>query len=303
MTDQERPAEPGAAAGPRRPAHVAGSFYADDPGRLAADVAGLLADAAAAQSEGEPPAGAPLGVLVPHAGLQYSGAVAARGWRRVGESVETVLIAGTNHFAWMEGVGVWAGGAWETPLGEVAVDAAWTDALLGLGPPFVPAIGEHVAEHSIEVQLPLLIRACPRARIVPFLVSVGDPAEAIAAGGRLGGLLRAAAGRGERVVLVASSDLAHYPRAGLARAVDERVLRPILGLDPAGLARTEAGIRAERLPGVACGMCGIEPTVFTLAALVAAGAREATLLVHATSADVAGGDPTRVVGYASVAFA
>lgn len=300
MNDQTRPIDRDRPALPRRPAHVAGSFYPGDPARLARDVDRLLAEAGA----GPPgPVGRPpLGALVPHAGLQYSGAVAARAWVRLDEAVDTVLIAGTNHFAWFEGVGVWAGGPWVTPLGDVAIDAPWTEALIGLGPPFVPALGEHAAEHSIEVQLPILARARPRARIVPFLVAVGDARETIEAGRRLGALLGGAVGRGERVVLVASSDLAHYPTERLAREVDERVLRPILARDAAALARAEAAIRAERLPGVACGMCGIEPAVFTLAALAEAGARSATLLAHATSADVAGGDPGRVVGYASVAF-
>jgi len=187
-------------------------------------------------------------------------------------------------------------------MGDVAVDARWTSAILALGRPFIPALREHAEEHSIEVQLPLVARACARARIVPFLVSLRDPGRTIEAGRRLGALLREAVARGERVVLVASSDLAHYPAERVAHAVDDRVLEPLLALDARGLWQREEEVRAEGLPGVACGMCGIEPAVFAVAALVEGGARRAILLAHATSADAPGGDPGRVVGYASVAF-
>jgi AmmeMemoRadiSam system protein B len=232
----------------------------------------------------------------------YSGAVAAASWVSLGADVETVLIAGTNHYAWFDGIGVWPGGAWETPLGPVEVDRAWCDALLALGGPFTAGVAPHEAEHSIEVQLPLLARALPAARIAPFAVSLGSGDACIAAGRRLGRRLGDRLARGERVALVASSDLAHYPAEGLAREVDARVLEPILALDPEGAFDGERALRGRRLPGVACGMCGVEPVTFALAALREAGAGRSRLLAHATSADVPGGDPDRVVGYAAVLF-
>lgn len=322
-----------ATSGRSRPAANAGSFYPADVSALARQVDGLLdagrrlaatppagvaptgeAPPTAAPwtaatkgsepsgPESVPSAGPPLGALVPHAGLMYSGAVAAAGWVALAPDVGTVLIAGTNHYAWFDGVGVWPGGAWETPLGAVAIDEAWRDELLALGAPFVPAAEPHAAEHSIEVQLPLVARAFPRARIAPFAVSLRSGEACIAAGRRLGRALASARERGERVALVASSDLVHYPADELAREVDARVLGPILAIDAEGAFDSEVEIRARRLPGVACGMCGVEPVTFTLAALREAGARRATLLAHATSADAPAGDRHRVVGYAAVLF-
>jgi AmmeMemoRadiSam system protein B len=298
---------PGRPDAPRHAAN-AGSFYPSDPMRLARDVdalyeAGRRLAAAAMRDAGPGRSGRlPFGAVVPHAGLMYSGAVAATGWASIGSDADTILIAGTNHYAAFDGVGVWPGGAWETPLGEVAVDGAWIDLLLGLGPPFLPSVEPHLAEHSIEVQLPLLRRILPNARIAPFAVSLGDGEACLEAGRRLGGSIRLAREAGERVVLVASSDLAHYPTDAVAREVDARVLGPILGLDAAGAFDREVAVRQERLPGVACGMCGVEPVVFTLAALREAGASRGRLFAHATSADVPGGDPGRVVGYAAVLF-
>jgi AmmeMemoRadiSam system protein B len=312
--DVRGPTRDGGSSGARRRAANAGSFYPADPAALARQVDGLIAagrrlvaaSAAGVATSADRPdsvlGAPPLGALVPHAGLMYSGTVAAAGWVALGPDVDTVLIAGTNHYAWFEGVGVWAGGAWETPLGDVDIDETWRDALLGLGEPFVGTAEPHAAEHSIEVQLPLLARVLPRARIAPFAVSLGNGDACVAAGRRVGRLLGAAVESGERVALVASSDLVHYPADDLAREVDARVLEPILALDAAGAFGREMEIRARRLPNVACGMCGVDPVTFALAALREAGARRASLLVHATSADVPAGDAARVVGYAAVLF-
>ena len=67
------------------------------------------------------------------------------------------------------------------------------------------------------------------------------------------------------------------------------------------LAGLEASLRGSRIPGLACGMCGIEPAVLGLVALRAMGARSGTALAAATSAD-AGGPPGRAVGYLAVRF-
>jgi AmmeMemoRadiSam system protein B len=294
----------------RRPAH-AGSFYPRDPARLLRDVDEYLADASrrgaaaipadiAATSDAAP---APIGLVVPHAGHMFSGHVAARGWAALGpDRVDTVVLAGTNHFAgWFAGVGVWAGGPWETPIGPCPIDVELSRAIEALGRPFVATVDAHLEEHSIEVQVPFLLRACPSARFVPLLVSA-PPSDCRDAGRRLGELLRERRAAGQRIALVASSDLTHYPTEARAHEVDRRTLEPILALDPWELERREANLRLERMPGVACGLCGLDPVLCTLSAVREMGASTGILLAYATSADVPEGGPDRVVGYASVAF-
>ena len=303
------PGGPGEAPGPAdqrppRPEAHAGTFYPADPDQLEREVEALIRDADLAARHEVPLPRPPLGLLVPHAALHFSGRVAAHGWRQVRElDPATVVIAGTNHFAaWFAGVGVWAGGAWQTPLGPRAVDDELGAATEGLGRPFVPTVDAHLDEHSIEVQLPLLAAVVPRSRIVPLLVSLPDPAACREAGRWLGLLLRDRLAAGERVVLVASSDLAHYPTESRAHEIDRQVLEPILALDPWQLARRELELRRSGIRGLACGLCGFEPVLFTLAAVREMGARRGILLAHGTSADVPGGDPGRVVGYAAVEF-
>ena len=187
------------------------------------------------------------------------------------------------------------------PSGEVEVDGALAAEVVDLGPPFVIDRDAHRGEHSLEVQLPLLVEAAPGARIVPLAVSAGTGRRAIEAGARLGRLLAAHRSVGDRIVLAISSDMAHYPSADACARATETLLPAILGVDPAALADLEGEMRTRGIRGLACGMCGIEPAVLGLAALRAMGAVSGTKLAAATSAD-AGGPPDRTVGYLAARF-
>jgi AmmeMemoRadiSam system protein B len=300
---------PRASSEPRPPA-VAGLFYPGQAGALRAMVDELAARAPLAfPAPADLDPGRLVGVLLPHAGLAYSGLVAAAAWQllawrgdgsRAGAG-PTIVLLGTNHgAAWLGGVGAWDRGPWRTPLGEVAIDRDLTEAIVALGPPFEPDAACHLGEHSLEVQLPFVRGLAPEARIVALSVGTGTGARAIEAGQRLGRLLAVRRTAGQEVVVAISSDMAHYPTAAVAERVTAALLPSIVGLDSAGLATAEAGV-ARREPGVSCGMCGIAPTVLGLAALRVMGAAPGVPLAAATSAD-AGGDPRRTVGYLAVGF-
>ena len=287
--------------GATRPPAVAGTFYPAEPERLSARVATLLAGTARVPRPAGATPDAVLGLLVPHAGLVYSGAVAALSWALAGEiAPSTIVLAGTDHEARAAGVGVWTGGPWRTPLGDVATDLELGRRILSLGPPFEADNDAHLTEHSIEIQLPLLTQACPGARIVPLAVSprLQTHAEAGALLGRLLAGLRAA---GEGVLLVASSDFAHYPPARVCEEVDDQLLEPLLRLDGDALFKLDRALSVADMPGLVCGLCGIDPVRFVMSAVAEMGATRGLLLGKATSAD-AGGDPRRTVGYAAAAF-
>jgi AmmeMemoRadiSam system protein B len=296
------------AANIREPA-VAGSFYPDDPRRLRALAVRQLGEASARF----PPPSAPglgevAGILVPHAGLEYSGVVAAAAWRLLGSRADTspapptVVILGTNHRAlWLEGIGAWDRGAWRTPLAESAVDADLAAEVVALGRPYTIDLDAHRGEHSIEVQLPFLQAVVPAARIAPLAVAMGTGSAALEAGARLGSLLAARRKGGSVVLLAISTDMAHYPQHRDAEWVTEQLVPAILALDGEALAAQERDLRRRGVPNLACGMCGIEPAVVGLAALRAAGARRGVALASATSAD-AGGPDAQTVGYLAVAF-
>jgi MEMO1 family protein len=286
-----------AATASRRPA-VAGSFYPADPARLRQLLATILGRAAEGHADDDRAQG-PTGILVPHAGLAYSGVVAAAAWRL--QTARTVVILGTNHSAPLDGIAVWDGGPWSTPLGDVEVDRELATAIVALGPPFVADQRAHRDEHSIEVQLPLLASVAPGARIVALSVAAGTGGLAIAAGARLGELLAALRASGSEVTVAISTDLAHYPAHADALRATALLAPAIVDLEPVEVAIRERALTRSGIPGMACGMCGIEPTVLGLAALAAMGVTGGTVLGSATSAD-AGGSLDRTVGYLAVEF-
>ena len=290
----------------RRPA-VAGSFYPDDRHELAALVDGQLA---AGRTDGDLRAtiagGRLAGILVPHAGLVYSGRVAATAWSLAASAtagtVPTIVVLGTNHGAeWLDGVGVWERGAWRTPFGDVAIDEDVAAAVVGLGEPFAVDRDAHRSEHSIEVQLPFVQRTMPVARIVPMSVATGRGSMATRAGLLLGSLIAERRREGAPVVLAISTDMAHYPPAAVAERITDELAPLICAVDPAAVARRESALGGPGQTGTVCGMCGIEPTIVGLTALRMMGASRGTRLAAATSAEV-GGPIGRTVGYLSVAF-
>jgi AmmeMemoRadiSam system protein B len=292
-------------SGGQRRAFVAGTFYPGDPRRLAGRVDDLVAQARrssrADTASARPDPESIVGLMVPHAGLAYSGEIAALGWLPAAETApDTIVIAGTDHQGWAAGVGVWGGGPWSTPIGSVRVDEALAETIAALGEPFTRDDRAHDGEHSIEVQLPFVARLLADARIVPLAVSPRLRTHALA-GELLGRLLAERRAAGERILLVASSDMAHYPRASVCEATDVELLEPLLRLDADALFEREDRVLREGRPGLVCGLCGIDPVRVTLGAVREMGASRGVLLGAATSAD-AGGDPGRTVGYASVAF-
>lgn len=296
----------GSAAVPLRHPAVAGSFYPADPAELAGLIDSLLGAARPGDASTAPVETGLAGILVPHAGLIFSGPVAATAWRLAGSVLSgrdtSIVMLGTNHGAWwLDGVGIWDAGAWRTPLGDVEVDTELASEIAAIGPPFAVDREAHRAEHSLEVQLPFVSRAMPLARIVPLAVGAGTGNDAISAGERLGDLLATRRADGARICLAISTDMAHYPPATIGARITEELSPAILALDPASLARAEADIAQSGRPGVACGMCGIQPSVLGLAALRSMGVERGVRLAAATSAD-AGGSPGRTVGYLAAAF-
>lgn len=291
-----------------RPAVHAGTFYPAAPAPLADLVDRQLAAAAVAAERrgGEAPASSrPLGLLVPHAGLVYSGPVAAAAWQTLRAAPPaTIVLVGTNHYVpALDGLAVWPSGDWHSPLGDVEVATALAERIADLGPGFLAYPAAHRDEHSLEVQLPFLRRACPGSRIVPLLAGFPSRAGAERAGTTLGRLLAEVRGEGTDLVLVVSSDLVHYPAAAAAARADRDLLAAVAALDGAALAGLDEALRRQRIPGLVCALCGLDAVLCSLAALRAMGARTGIVLAAATSADVPFGDPDRTVGYGAVGFA
>lgn len=268
----------------RRPA-VAGQFYPSDPDTLRAAVRGYMAAA-------DPPTldGPLLGVVVPHAGLMFSGPVAAYAYRAL-QSVPwdaVVLLGGSHHFP-LRRAHVFPAGAWESPLGRFPIAEDLAAALVAADDVIVADPAPHEPEHALEVQLPFLAETLGCVPIVPVLVSPFD----VDVCERLGrAIARVADGRA--LAIVASTDLSHYHAYADAQVRDRAAVDAVCAWQPARLARGSADRSIE--------VCGGGAVAAGEIAAAAGGATHATLLRYATSGDVPEGSRDRVVGYAALAF-
>src|SRR5512138_1355219 len=99
-----------------RPAAVAGSWYPASADRLAREVDDYVARAQVDERD------VPLAIVAPHAGLKYSGPVAAFAYRAVQHGAyDAAVLVGPSHFVAFNGVAIWPRGAWQTPFGAVPV--------------------------------------------------------------------------------------------------------------------------------------------------------------------------------------
>ena len=129
-----------------RKAAVAGSWYPGGAAALAAEVDEYL------EAAGEPSVQGRLVALIsPHAGLRFSGPVAAHGYGLLrGRSPLTAVMVGPSHRAAFDGVAVHAHGAWETPLGRAPIDEKLAEALLASDPEFRRRAGEASRQRALR---------------------------------------------------------------------------------------------------------------------------------------------------------
>lgn len=265
-----------------RPPAVAGTFYEGTPERLRTQV-----DACLAANPKRDEKVRFIGAVVPHAGLMYSGHVAAS-FYAIAELPKRFIILCPNH----TGIGHFAAvnreGAWRTPLGDAAVDTPLADALMAKTKLLTEDSRAHAREHSLEVQLPFLQRLLGSFTFVPICLGAHryDYAEEI--GRAIASVVRDAS---EPVGILASSDLNHYEDQDTTLRKDELAIDQVLARNPRELWRVVGEFDVS--------MCGFIPATTMLVAANELGASSARLVKHATSGDV-NGDYSQVVGYAAV---
>ena len=116
-----------------RAAAVAGTWYPAEGDRLVREV-----DAYLEAAEGTPPVADLVALIAPHAGLMYSGPVAAHAYRQLlNRPIETIVLVGPSHYVPFSGVSIWPGGSWQTPFGNIAVDEPLAAAIAAAAPAIV----------------------------------------------------------------------------------------------------------------------------------------------------------------------
>jgi len=246
----------------------------------------------------------PVAGVVPHAGWQYSGAVAAKVFStiRAYKTPQTFIIFGTVHH-YIDNSAIYSRGAWSTPFGDVEIDDSLARKLIDA----TKSLAErnesaHNQEHSIEVQLPFIKYFFPQARIVPVSVLPDERAHLL---GRT--VAEAVKEQTGDVAVIGTTDLTHYgdayffARAGYGRSAHEWMKRNdqrIIGL---ALSLKDDEIVPEA--NVNKNACGAGALAATVSAAKAFGCSGGTLIAYTTSFDVAPEPEFRMgVGYAGLLF-
>jgi hypothetical protein len=264
----------------RRPV-VAGQFYSGFKDALEREIRALV-DLKAKKEDA-------IGVVSPHAGYMYSGAVAGNVLSAVAPK-KRYIILGPNHTGLGEAFGLDENDSWKTPLGEIGIDRPLADAIQKSCKFIKSDSASNASEHSIEVQLPILQFLHHDFKIVPIVISYADLDTYVEAGKAIARAVKSLK-IADEVTIIASSDMTHYEAQEEAGKKDSIAIEAILKLDEAKLVSkvSELGIT----------MCGFAPVAVMIAAAKDLGARSARLVKYQTSGDVTG-DRSSVVGYAGI---
>ncbi len=278
----------------RKPA-VAGSFYPDDPNELKKLIENCFLESGVSRIpdlnnfEGRD---YPIHIMVPHAGYQYSGAIAAEGYCKIVQNgfPEVFIILSPNHTGYGSEISVFNDGEWITPLGNVEVDREFADEIISNSNIATSDFQAHIYEHSIEVQLPFLQYFSNDFKIVPITMgsqtfsASSDLAKAIFEAGN---------GLNKSYCVIASTDLSHFNNQEKANKVDGFVLEDIEEMNEFKL--------FEEVVQYNITMCGYGPVMTAIYLSKLSGKNNCEILAYGTSGDVTG-DFSSVVGYASGIF-
>ena len=274
----------------REPA-VSGIFYPKTPNELNINLQSLFRDSNFGPGELPPSTSKEriYGMVCPHAGYMYSGAVAANGYYELSSSkFESAIIIGPNHYGLGSDVALMNKGSWKTPLGEINIDLELAQEIYQNCELVNFDELAHSRDHCIEVQLPFLQYIREKFKIVPIILVNQGKNTCIKLGN---GIYESIKKR--NLISIASSDLTHYKSNSQAHEKDNLLISAILSLDIEKFYSVLLSFNVT-----ACGY-GAIATVMEISKMM--GATKGKLLKYATSGDVAGDDRS-VVGYSSILF-
>ncbi len=243
-----------------------------------------------------------VGGIVPHAGWYYSGSIACDVIRllSIGISSPDALVIFGTHLYPDSPFTIMKEGAWETPLGNIAIHEPLARELSLQSPFEIETPGTMSPDNTIEVQLPFIKYFWNHVKIVP----IGAPpspksiemGKAVAAVARKMGL---------NIIVLGSTDLTHYgpnygyTPQGRGKAAlqwtrdsnDRSVIDAILSMNPLGIIQ-----EAQEKQNACCAGAAAA----ALSAGMALGAVRSKLVTYSTSHDKSPGES--FVGYAGIVF-
>ena len=259
---------------------VAGTFYSSDPEKLNQELDVLLATSHPTQI-----VTSISGIVSPHAGYFYSGRTAAYAFNILrNKNIKNIIIVSPSHRKYFEGISIYDGDAFKTPLGIVEVNKEISLRIMEKSSYIYFGSVEHKEEHAIEVQIPFLQKVLTDFKIIPIIMGSqkGNMVDDLA--------LHLSKVIDNETIILASSDLSHYYSKIEASQLDSVVEKRIIDFDFDGL--------QSDLENRYCEACGGGPIVAMMKAASLFGSHKSLILKRSDSGDSSGND-AQVVGYLS----
>ncbi|MDP4173363.1 MAG: AmmeMemoRadiSam system protein B [Bacteroidota bacterium] len=271
----------------------AGEFYPSDPKVLNNTLKTFFAQAKTPVLKNV------LAIVIPHAGYIFSGQIAADALNQIkNNSYDLIVILGTNHTsADFTGISIYPKGAFGTPIGNADIDEQTASALLKKDPSFTTDLSVHAKEHSIEVQVPFIKYLFPETKILPIIVSGSSPEIYTKLANALSSILK-----NKKALIVASSDLSHYPNFDDALKTDRKTLKTITTLNLNEIGSEMRSQLDKKVANLLTCACGEAPVLAAIATAKDLGAKQGTIISYSNSGYNPVGDISKVVGYGAVAI-
>ena len=276
-----------------RRAAFAGQFYPADSSKLSKSIEYFIEDAV------KDDYGKPIALIAPHAGYIFCGQIIADSYNQAKNyKYDLIVILGTNHTtAGFHKIGIFPGTGFQTPLGISYIDTQAEEELINEDDDCVYNEEIHSQEHSIEVQLPFIQHLFPNTKILP--VVVGEPNLKLCTkfGIALANILK-----NRNALIVASSDLSHYPAFEDAVNVDRKTLEAVATMNSEFFEKEISSNTSEDISNLATCACGEGPIIAAMTAAKELGANSGAIVSYANSGNSLVGNRDKVVGYGSVVY-
>ena len=184
---------------------VAGTFYTSDKTALEKQISEFKQNS---RNTYKTPTRA---VIVPHAGLVYSGRLAYEGISQLDKNVKNIFIFAPAHRVPFEGLAVTSYDEWTTPLGNIGINRTITKELVDK---FGAKVDDNALapEHAVEVEIPFIQTELNGVKIIPVLMGKVDPEKVYK--------IISHYYKDKENGFVISSDLSHYLPDDTAKRVD-----------------------------------------------------------------------------------
>ncbi len=269
----------------------AGQFYPADSSLLVKQIKVFMDNSKPGKVEDA------VAIIVPHAGYIYSGQIDADAYSQVKQNkYDLIIVLGTNHTtAGFSGISVYPKGAFAVPIGTAEIDSEIARELLKKDSDVNTNLTVHAKEHSIEVQIPFIKYLFPNAKILPIIVGEPDISMCRRFGKALAEILK-----NKKSLIVASSDLSHYPNFDDAVKTDNKTLKTIANLNSEEIVSEMRTQLNKGIPNLVTCACGEAPIIAAVETAKALGANCASIISYSNSGYNSIGNTDRVVGYGAV---